>query len=159
MSDTPERKPRGRNIPREEWAKAHPWMRLSELPPQGAGDDPVNHPSHYTQGGIECIDAIEAACSGLVGMDAVLTAQVIKYLWRWKWKNGVQDIEKAEWYLKRLKKRLTPPTEQPDGTTSDGVPPSIACRDCGETIHNAAVWHDEASDTYQCARCAERSGE
>lgn len=65
-------------------------------------DDPVNHPSHYTQGGIECIEAIEAACVGLTGDEAYYIGQVIKYIWRWKHKNGLQDLEKAEWYLSRL---------------------------------------------------------
>ena len=65
-------------------------------------NDPVNHPSHYTQGGIECIDAIEAACTGLDGQEGYLVGQVIKYIWRWKHKNGLQDLEKAKWYLERL---------------------------------------------------------
>lgn len=68
-------------------------------------NDPVNHPSHYTQGGIECIDAIEAAVTGLEGMDAVCTAQIIKYIWRWKHKNGLQDLQKTRWYLDRLIKK------------------------------------------------------
>jgi len=65
-------------------------------------NDPVNHPDHYTQGGIECIDAIEAATTGLQGAEAYNTGQVIKYMWRWKWKNGIEDLEKARWYLDRL---------------------------------------------------------
>lgn len=64
--------------------------------------DPINHPSHYTQGGIECIEAIEAACTGLTGDEGYYVGQVIKYIWRWKHKNGLQDLEKAEWYLDRL---------------------------------------------------------
>ena len=65
--------------------------------------DAVNHPSHYTQGGIECIDALKAATVGLTGIEAVCTANPIKYLWRWKFKNGVEDLDKAIWYLNRLK--------------------------------------------------------
>lgn len=64
--------------------------------------DPVNHPDHYNQGGIECIDAIEAATSGLSGPEAYSTGAAIKYLWRWKWKNGKEDLQKAAWYIKRL---------------------------------------------------------
>ena len=64
--------------------------------------DIVNHPKHYTHGGIECIDAIEAAVSELSGLDAVCTANVIKYVWRWKHKNGVIDLRKAQWYLEKL---------------------------------------------------------
>ena len=64
--------------------------------------DNVTHPSHYTQGKVECIDAIEAAVTGLTGIEAVCTAQVIKYLWRWRRKNGIEDLRKARWYLDRL---------------------------------------------------------
>lgn len=62
----------------------------------------VDHPPHYTAGTIECIEAIEAATTGLEGLEAVCTANVIKYVWRWKRKNGLQDLEKAKWYLDRL---------------------------------------------------------
>ena len=69
-------------------------------------NDMVNHPSHYTQGGIECIDALEAATTGLTGIEAVCTANAIKYLWRWKQKNGIQDLEKARWYINRMIAKL-----------------------------------------------------
>ena len=65
-------------------------------------EDMVNHPSHYTQSQIECIDGIEAAISGLHGAEAFLTGCIIKYLWRWKRKGGKQDLEKARWYIDRL---------------------------------------------------------
>lgn len=68
--------------------------------------DNVNHPVHYTQGGIECIDALKAATAGLEGIEAVCTANAIKYLWRWKHKNGIEDIDKAIWYLERLRKEV-----------------------------------------------------
>ena len=64
--------------------------------------DMVSHPPHYTAGGIECIDALEAATEGLEGIEAVCTANAIKYLWRWKRKNGIEDLKKAEWYIDRL---------------------------------------------------------
>jgi len=64
--------------------------------------DMVNHPSHYTQGGIECIDAIKAATEGLNGFEGYCTGNAIKYLWRWKHKNGVEDLKKAHWYIKKL---------------------------------------------------------
>ena len=72
-----------------------------------AKDDPVNHPTHYTRGGIECIDAIEAALSSQTDpVAAFLTGQSLKYLWRWPSKNGLEDLRKARWYLDRLIKRL-----------------------------------------------------
>jgi hypothetical protein len=68
--------------------------------------DNVNHPSHYTQGVIECIDAIKEATKGLFGIEAVCTANIIKYVWRWKFKNGLEDLDKASWYLERLKQEV-----------------------------------------------------
>jgi hypothetical protein len=68
--------------------------------------DNVNSPSHYTQAGIECIDAITAAVSGKSGIEAVCVANVIKYLWRYELKNGVEDVKKAQWYLNRLVSEL-----------------------------------------------------
>ena len=65
-------------------------------------NDMVNHPGHYCKGGLECIDAIKAAVSDLTGIEAVCIANVIKYVWRWKQKNGVEDLKKARWYLDRL---------------------------------------------------------
>jgi len=68
--------------------------------------DAVNHPSHYTQGTIECIDAIAEVVKDMQGMEAVDTANAIKYMWRWKHKNGAQDVKKAIWYMMDLAKRL-----------------------------------------------------
>lgn len=68
-------------------------------------DTMVNHPPHYTVGKVECIDALEAATTGLLGIEAVCTANAIKYLWRWKHKNGVTDLHKAQWYIDRLIKQ------------------------------------------------------
>lgn len=64
--------------------------------------DVVNHPNHYCQGGIECIEAIKAAVVGKTGIEAVCVANVIKYLWRYEEKNGLEDVKKAAWYLARL---------------------------------------------------------
>ena len=75
---------------------------LSSYTGSKAVKDNVNHPSHYTQGAIECIDAIKEAVKGLLGIEAVCTANIIKYVWRWKFKNGVEDLRKARWYLDRL---------------------------------------------------------
>ena len=69
-------------------------------------NDNVNHPSHYTNGSIECVDAIKSAVSKLRGIEAVFTANAIKYLWRWKHKNGVEDLKKSVWYIERLIKEL-----------------------------------------------------
>ena len=68
--------------------------------------DPVNHPDHYTQGGIECIDALAAATVNLMGEEAFCTANAIKYLWRWKAKAGIEDLKKARWYIDRIISKL-----------------------------------------------------
>ena len=65
-------------------------------------NDLVNHPPHYNKGKVECIDAIESAVSDLHGIEAVCTANAIKYLYRWKAKDGVESLKKARWYLDRL---------------------------------------------------------
>ncbi|WP_199825309.1 DUF3310 domain-containing protein [Gorillibacterium timonense] len=88
-------------------------------------DDPVNHPDHYTKGGIECIDAIEAATTGLQGAEAYNTGQVIKYIWRWKWKNGIEDLEKARWYLDRLIGGIKDDGTEPTVEKHRGMPQSI----------------------------------
>lgn len=62
----------------------------------------VNHPGHYNAGQIECIDAIKSAVSGLDPFAAFCAGSAIKYIWRHKYKGGVEDIEKAIWYLNLL---------------------------------------------------------
>ena len=63
-------------------------------------EDMVNNPSHYNQAGIETIDAIRAATGE--GFEYYLQGNILKYLWRYRYKNGVEDLKKAEWYLKVL---------------------------------------------------------
>ena len=65
-------------------------------------NDSVNHPSHYTQGKVECIDAMEQ----VLGREAVMhycLGATFKYLWRRKLKeNEEQDIQKSLWYFDRF---------------------------------------------------------
>lgn len=66
-------------------------------------DEMVSHPSHYqSANGLEVIDVIEAFTADLKGIEAVDTGNVIKYICRWKQKNGIQDLKKAMWYLTNL---------------------------------------------------------
>ena len=68
--------------------------------------DPVNHPSHYTSGEIECIDAIKASMSKEAFL-GFLKGSIIKYCWRYEKKiNPAEDIKKAGWYRDRLEKEL-----------------------------------------------------
>jgi hypothetical protein len=63
--------------------------------------DTIN-PSHYKQGKVECIDALDAATTNKVGIEAVCVANIIKYLWRYETKGGIDDVRKAQWYLNKL---------------------------------------------------------
>lgn len=61
----------------------------------------VDHPPHYTQGGIECIDAIEASMSK-EAFKGYLKGCVQKYVWRYERKGGIESLQKAIWYLNKL---------------------------------------------------------
>ena len=77
-----------------------PWA----VTPASDGDqeDMVNHPSHYTNsGGIECIEAIEAQLTA-EEYRGYLKGNCVKYLWRERYKGGVESLKKARWYLNRL---------------------------------------------------------
>ena len=71
------------------------------------GFDMVNHPKHYkAKNGMEVIDVIEAFTANLEGYEATHTGNVIKYICRWKEKNGLEDLKKAQLYLKKKKKNI-----------------------------------------------------
>jgi hypothetical protein len=61
----------------------------------------VNHPDHYNAGGIECIDAIEAALTP-AEFAGFCKGNAIKYLWRMNHKGGRESLAKARWYVNRL---------------------------------------------------------
>ena len=66
-------------------------------------NDAINHPVHYQgNNGLEVFDVMEAFMSDVSGIDAVCMGNVIKYILRWKHKNGVEDLKKARWYLNKL---------------------------------------------------------
>ena len=64
-------------------------------------DDQVNHPPHYVDGGIECIEAIEAELTA-DEYRGYMKGNIAKYIWRERMKGGVQSLKKAQWYLDRL---------------------------------------------------------
>lgn len=77
-----------------------PWAIAKE--PEAVKEDLVNHPAHYAEtGGVECIEAIEAQMTK-EEFEGYLRGNCAKYLWRWKHKGGVQDLNKCRWYLDRL---------------------------------------------------------
>ena len=99
-------------------------------------DNMVNHPSHYTQGGIECIDAIESALTGLEGFEAYLTGNILKYIWRWKSKNGVEDLKKARWYLDMLIREVEP-SEVAEGPETPAIGRKV---EAGNSGGGQGIW-------------------
>lgn len=70
------------------------------VPFEDTDNDAIN-PNHYKSGNMECIDAL-AETLGSEGIKAFCKGNVIKYLWRYEKKNGVEDLRKAQWYLNKL---------------------------------------------------------
>lgn len=70
--------------------------------------DNVNNPRHYNTSSIECIDAMKAmaANADVDSHIAYLWQNTFKYLWRWPYKNGIEDLMKARWYLDRMIKEV-----------------------------------------------------
>lgn len=94
-------------------------------------DKLVSHPGHYqSKTGLEVIDVIEAFTDGLEGIEAVDTGNVIKYICRWKKKNGLQDLEKALWYLQHLVDHLKA-TPDPKADIESERTTHYRCRHCG----------------------------
>jgi hypothetical protein len=76
-----------------------PWAVTEKAPV--VQEDEVNHPSHYTDGGIECIEAIEASLTP-EEFRGYCKGNVMKYGWRERKKGGTKSLKKAQWYLDRL---------------------------------------------------------
>ena len=74
--------------------------KISRLGQEYDADDNVNSPSHYNQAGIECVDAIKASLGDCY--EDYFKGNVMKYLWRYKYKNGIEDLKKAQWYLNSM---------------------------------------------------------
>ena len=84
-----------------EYAKAHGIYNHVDK------SDPVNSPLHYTQGGIECFDSIQASMSE-ESFTGFLKGNAMKYIWRYEKKGKAkQDLDKANWYLTRLRGMTT----------------------------------------------------
>lgn len=76
-------------------------------------DKMVSHPPHYqSKSGLEVIEVIDAFTTDLTGTEAVCTGNVLKYICRWKAKNGLQDLKKAAWYLNHLIEKLEKEKDQ-----------------------------------------------
>jgi hypothetical protein len=93
---------RFKNCP--QWAFRYEWLEHAPTVNECLTVDSVNHPAHYNQGGIECLEAIKAALGN--GFTAYLRGNCIKYLWRCEHKGGVEDLRKAAFYLTRAIKEM-----------------------------------------------------
>ena len=84
--------------------------RIDPIKYAGIGEmnmDMVNHPPHYmSESGLETIDVIQGFTIDLNGIEAYDTGNILKYICRWKKKNGIEDLKKAQWYLTHLIKYL-----------------------------------------------------
>ena len=87
----------------EDWLIRHPEMDAANTTVNdNVENDMVNNPSHYTEGEIECIDAIRSAL-GPYGFKYFCRGNAIKYIWRCELKgNAEQDLRKANWYLNAI---------------------------------------------------------
>ena len=73
--------------------------------PESSKPDNVNHPKHYLKGGLECIQVIEAQLTPQQ-YEGYLYGNVLKYMWRWLDKNGLEDLRKAAHYLMWLQEEV-----------------------------------------------------
>ena len=98
----------------DEWYPSHDWRRdqydedrewrmdiIGQNGNTGEHYDEVNHPNHYTQGSIECIDAIESALTS-DEFRGYIKGNILKYTWREASKGGEESLRKAQWYINRL---------------------------------------------------------
>ena len=84
--------------------------------------DEVNHPSHYTTGGIECIDAMKSMMEGadVPSFISYDWGAAFKYIWRWHYKGKpIQDLEKAKWYIDKMIETLKDRDEVHDKNKTD----------------------------------------
>ena len=69
---------------------------------QGVDSTDNINPEYYNHSKYRCIDVMGDITKDLTGLDAICTGKVLKYIWRWKNKNGLEDLKKARWYLDTL---------------------------------------------------------
>lgn len=120
-------------------------MPVMHIKPGSA--DPVKKPAHYTYGRYEAIDVIEELTAGASGPEGFLLGNVLKYLWRYRRKNGMEDLQKAMWYLERLIQRgitpANPPTpceKEPAGQDDDTTSATVPIRDNRPVFGETTTW-------------------
>lgn len=119
--------------------------------------DVVNHPGHYkTKNGLETIDVIESFTDGLNGIEATDTGNIIKYICRWKKKNGVEDLKKIIWYTNHLIKHLTKSEKE---IINKGANNHFKCPICGGDITRKVIEMEDRksllTDPYNHPTCTE----
>lgn len=129
-------------------------------------DKMVSHPDHYKSGKFEVIDIIDEFTKDLSGTEAVCTANAIKYILRWKKKNGKQDINKAIWYLMHLVEHLedvdlAKATEkewgiQPDEFVDDALNHIPKKEVDMDKITNRLTFIDIKEEIHSCDDCASK---
>ena len=141
--------------------------------------DNVKHPNHYCKAGIECIDAIKSAISTITDpFEAYCTGNIIKYIWRWNDKNGIEDLHKAIQYIDfieqyRASKTILPlsapnrPTQaeledlfegEEDVRESEIVDETWDCRACGEQCIKCPLSWRTNEERVSCNEYAEHIG-
>lgn len=106
---------------------------IKATPPE---HDPVKHPNHYCYGKFECVEVIQELTAGASGPEGFLLGNVIKYLWRYRRKNGAEDLKKARRYIDmliRLYEDPAPCEKGPAGRNED---------DRGPWKNEPAAWED-----------------
>ena len=89
------------------------YKRVKDITEKVKETDMVNHPKHYANScSIECIDAMQATF-GTKDLAKYCVINAYKYLWRYKNKNGKEDLNKAEWYLNKFDELLEESDNKP----------------------------------------------
>lgn len=113
-------------------------------------EDKVNHPSHYETDGIQCIDAMIAA-QGKEAVKEFCVCNAFKYVWRFRHKNGLEDLKKARWYLD---KRIELEGDQERKTWNDSLEPDVfTCGKCGVSIDVVLLNGDDGFTPTYCPSC------
>lgn len=122
---------------------------IKTTPPE---NDPVKHPKHYCYGKFECLEVIQELTAGASGPEGFLLGNVIKYLWRYRRKNGVEDLRKARRYIEMLIRLYEDPApapapgeKAPDGTSADTAiidvaPGTVPIRDNRPVFGETTTW-------------------
>ena len=77
------------------------WDNLGKPAPQYPSKyDPVEKPEHYSKGNIEAIEYIKQQLGD--NFEDYCYGAVLKYLHRFRYKDGEQDLRKAKWYLEQM---------------------------------------------------------